>query len=168
MRWQLSILIFCACAIITSCKVSYSFTGADIPAEAQTFSVQYFNSEAVLATPTYAQVLTEELKDLLLAQSGLKLTTSNGDLQYSGVITNYEVTPVALQGNETAARNRLTISLKVSYVNIFDETKNFEKSFSRFADYDSSNDLSQVEEGLIETINEQLIQDIFNASLGNW
>lgn len=168
MRWQLSTLIICACAIITSCKVSYSFTGADIPAEAQTFSVQYFNSEAVLATPTYAQVLTEELKDLLLAQSGLKLTTSNGDLQYSGVITNYEVTPVALQGNETAARNRLTISLKVSYVNIFDETKNFEKSFSRFADYDSSSDLSQVEEGLIETINEQLIQDIFNASLGNW
>ena len=158
----------CLILAIPGCRVSYSFTGADIPPQAESFSVDYFVVEAPLASPTYAQDLTEGLKDLLLAQSGLELVRRNGDLQFSGVVTRYDVTPTTLQGDETAAQNRLTISLRVNYVNGFDEEKNFEKQFSRFADFDAGTDLSVVEEGLIEEINEQLLQDIFNASLGNW
>ncbi len=153
---------------LSGCKISYSFTGADIPAQANTFSVELFQNDAPLADPNYPLDITEDLKDLLLSQSGLDLIKRDGDLQFSGIITEYVVTPQALSGNETAAKNRLTISLSVAYVNTFEEEKNFEQRFSRFAEFDATQDISVVKESLIEEINEQLVQDIFNASLGNW
>ena len=163
----LLVLGFCV-AVQPGCRVSYSFSGADIPSNANTFSVDFFKVTAALASPIYAQKITERLKDLLLSQTRLNLAKSNGDLQYSGTVTRYEVLPVAITGNETAGRNRLTISVRVSYVNTFDEKKNFEKEFTRFEDFEANQTLTQVETGLIEKINEQLVQDIFNASLGDW
>ncbi len=153
---------------ISGCKVSYSFTGADVPVEAQTFSVEYFRVSAALASPVYAQKITERLKDQLLNQTRLDLTKSNGDLQYSGTVTRYEVLPMAIQGNETAGLNRFSITLHVSYVNTFDEKKNFERDFTQFLDFPSSKNLSEVEAALTEEINNKLALDIFNASLGNW
>ena len=152
----------------SGCKVSYSFSGADIPAGANTFSVDYFKVSAPLASPVYSQRITEQLKDLMLTQTRLSLAKSNGDLQFSGIVTRYDVQPVALQGNETAGLNRLTIGVRVSYVNMFDEKKNFEREFSQFEDFKATESLNQVETKLIEAINLKLVQDIFNASLGNW
>lgn len=160
--------IFSLALLLSACKISYSFTGADIPPQANTFSVELFQNDAPLADPNYPLDITEDLKDLLLSQSGLDLIKSEGDLQFSGIITEYVVTPQALSGNETAAKNRLTISVSVSYINTFEEEKNFEQRFSRFAEFDATQDISVVKESLIEEINEQLVQDIFNASLGNW
>lgn len=153
---------------IPSCKVSYSFTGGSVPAQANTFSVEYFNVSAALAPPTINQVITEGLKDYLLAQTRLDLAKSNGDIQYSGTITNYQISPVAIQSDESAATNRLTVTIKVNYVNVFEEEKNFEKSFSRFADFDRNTQLADVEDALLEEITDQLVQDVFNNSLGDW
>jgi Lipopolysaccharide-assembly len=147
----------------------YSFTGGQYSG-AKTFSVDYIKPQTALATPAYAQRLTESLKDLLLSQSPLKFVEAEGDLQYSGVITGYAITPQAIGagGNETAALNRLSITIKINYVNTIEPELNFEKSFMRFADYDSATDLTAVEEELWRTINEQLTIEIFNNSVGNW
>ncbi len=164
-----TVTLLLAFALLTnSCKVSYSFTGADVPAEAKTFSVEYFKVTAALANPTYAQSITERLKSQLQNQTRLLLTKANGDIQYSGTVTRYEVIPVAITANETAGENRLSITVSVSYVNTFDEKKNFEKEFTRFQNFKANDNLSAVETSLIEVINEQLVTDIFNASLGNW
>ena len=158
------VFLLCLCA----CQVSYSFTGADIPAEAKTFSVSYFTINASLADPAYAQNITEDLKDRLLSQTKLNLTKTNGDLQFSGTVTRYDVQPVSIQGNETAAQNRFTIDVKVEYINKFDESRNFEKTFSESTYYEATQDFKTLESSLIEIVNELLTQDIFNASLGNW
>ncbi len=150
------------------CKVSYSFTGGSVPAQAQTFSVEYFTTSASLASPVINQVLTEGLKDYLLAQTRLDIAKSNGDIQYSGVITKYNVAPINIQSDESAATNRLNVTIKVNYVNVFEEEKNFEKSFTRFADFDRNTQLADVEDALLEEITDQLVQDIFNNSLGDW
>ncbi|MDP6909257.1 MAG: hypothetical protein QF371_07120, partial [Flavobacteriales bacterium] len=76
--------------------------------------------------------------------------------------------PVAIQGNETAAKNRLSVVVNVTYTNTKDEAKSFEKNFTRFADFDATQNLADVEQALIEEINEQLILDIFNESVVNW
>jgi hypothetical protein len=76
--------------------------------------------------------------------------------------------PVAIQSSDQAAQNRLTITINVKYTCSFDEKKNFEQSFSRFADYPSNQNLTAVESKLIETINDQLTQDVFNKALNNW
>lgn len=151
-----------------SCSMSYSFTGADIPADARTFSVEYFQNNAPLADPDYPQQLTETLKDLMLQQSPLNNVRSDGDLMFSGSIDEFFIAPVNISGNETAQSNRLTISITVQYTNAFEESKNFEKRFSRFADFDNTQTYEALKDGLISTINEQLVQDIFNQSIGNW
>ena len=86
-----------------------------------------------------------------------------------GTVSTFgQVTPVNVQGDETAASNRLTIGLSIHYENTKDPELGFDRNFSRFADYSSDLDLLQVEDALVEDIGAQLSQDIFNASLGNW
>lgn len=155
-------------SICVGCRVSYSFTGADIPAEAKTFSVAYFESGTALINPAFNQTFTEALKDLMLAQTPLDITKSNGDIRFSGRIVRYETTPVASQGNQTAALDRFTIDVEVSYFNDLEPEKNFERRFSRFVDYPSNQNFTTVEESLSEEISDQLIQEIFNASVGSW
>jgi hypothetical protein len=147
----------------------YSFTGGQYSG-AKTFSVDYIKPQTALATPAYAQRLTESLKDLLLSQSPLKFVEAEGDLQYGGVITGYSIAPQAIGAgtNETAALNRLSITVKITYINTIEPELNFEKTFMRFADYDSTQDLFAVEEELWRNINEQLTIEIFNNSVGNW
>jgi hypothetical protein len=91
-----------------------------------------------------------------------------GDLNFEGSITNYITAPIAIQSSDKAALNRLTITVNVKYSCSFDEKKNFEQTFSRFADYSSSESIKAVEEELIKEINNQLVQDIFNRALNDW
>jgi hypothetical protein len=155
-------------AILAGCGI-YSFTGGQYSG-AKTFSVDYFKPQSAMVTPLFAQRFTESLKDLLLAQSPLRLAEQNGELSYSGAVIDYRTAPVAVQSGaaETASLNRLTITVKVKYENSLEPELNFEKTFSKFADYDANQDLFTIEESLWSLINEQLTQEIYNASLGNW
>jgi len=156
--------------ISASCSVNYSFTGADIPAEAKTVSVDFFTTLAPKANPTISQKFTDDLIAMLLTQAnGLDVIKEDGDLQFSGAIVGYRISPAAVQSNtEAASQNRLTIVVKVKYTNTIEPDKSFEKEFSQFADYDVDNDLNVVEPALIDAIDKILVQDIFNASLGSW
>lgn len=151
-----------------SCKTSYSFTGASISPEVQTVSIEFFQSYAPLAPPVAGQTFTEAMKDIFLSQTNLTLVKSDGDLQFSGSIVNYNSAPVAIQGNETAALTRVTMTVKVKFVNTIEEDQSFETNFSRFEDFETSRDLSSVEEDLLKSINDQLTQDIFNKAVTNW
>lgn len=169
---------FCILAC-SSCKIEYGFSPVprndvpDDPAlvaayEKATISVDFFQSYASLAAPTLSQTFTESLRDIFLSQSKYRMIDRNGDIRVQGSITGYDVKPVAIQSNETAANNRLTITVNVKYTNTIEDEKSFEQSFSRFADFDANQSLSSVEDALIEEINEQLVQDIFNRTLGDW
>ena len=153
---------------IVACKVSYSFNGADICDQCKTVSVQFFENNATNVNPELSQKLTEAIKDKFNNETSVSLVSNNGDLDFSGYISDYRVQSVSLQGNETAAMNRLNISIHAIYQNIHEEDKNFEADFSRYADFESSKNLSQVESELIDQIIEQLVQDIFNKSVVNW
>lgn len=153
----------------TGCKVNYSFTGADIPAEAKTMSVGYFIATATLANPQVSQQFTSDLIAMVLTQTSLDVVDDNGDLQYEGTISGYKISPAAVQSDtEAAAKNRLTMTVKVKYTNTIEPDKSFEKDFSQFADFDADENLNDIEEELIDQIDEILVQEIFNASLGSW
>ena len=161
------LLFFSILPLLSGCKV-YSFTGASIPAEAKTVSIKYIENNADLVEPALSQDLTDALRDRFVSQTSLRLVPENGDLQIEGEIRQYLVTPVAITGDETAALNRLTIGVFIRFTNTIDPTKDFESSFSRFEDYQSTQDISQVKQVLIPTINAQLVDDIFNKSVVNW
>jgi len=135
---------------------------------AKTYSVTAFELVTPLASAASALVLAEELRDRIQRQSTLRLINSDGELQYAADITVWDVKPVNVQGDETAASNRLTIGLRLRYENTIVQDLSFERTFTRFADYTSDQDLLQVEDDLVREIGEQLSQDIFNATLGNW
>ncbi len=148
--------------------MNYSFTGASIPEEVKTVSVKTFQSYAPLAGANLSQTFTEALKDKFVSQTNLDLVANDGDLRFEGSIVGYSVTSVAIQGNERAALNRLTIKVKVKFTNTKDSELDFETTFSRYSDYESSQNLASIEDGLITEINEQLTQDIFNKAVSNW
>ena len=110
----------------------------------------------------------DQLKDKFLTGTSLSLTNSAGDLTLEGSITSYNVSPQAIQSNEVAAQNRLTISVNVKFTNLKDEKQNFETTFSRYADFQSNININTIEEQLITEINEQLADDIFNKAVINW
>jgi hypothetical protein len=149
-------------------KIRYTTSGASIPAQATTFSVNYFQNNAPLAQPTLSTKVTNAIIDKISSQTRLKLVNSNGDLHFEGEIIGYDTKPEAIQGNETAAMNRLTITLNVRFYNRIDPSRDFETRFSRFQKYSSGESLSVVEERLIDQINAELVEDIFNKALVNW
>ncbi len=150
-----------------SCGI-YSFTGASIPAGASTFSVDYFPNFAPLVQPTLSQIFTDALKDKFSQQTSLRLNNSLGDLHFEGSITGYSVQPQSIGANDQAAQNRLTISVRVKFINEFEPENDFEQTFSRFYDYNSQRSLSEVEAEAIEIITEALVEDIFNKAVVNW
>ncbi len=162
--------IFLLIIIITfssGCGV-YSFTGASIPPEAETISVQYFPNKAQLVEPILSPLFTDALRDIFVSQTTLEMIENGGDLSIEGEITSYTTTPVAIQGDQTAALNRLSIKVNVRFFNKFEPEKDFEQEFSQFLDYSSEKDLSEVKEELIISINYMLVTDIFNKAVVNW
>lgn len=150
------------------CKVSYSFSGVNISPEVLTYSVRYFPNRAPIVQAQLSQLFTEALMDQIEANTSLDLSTGGGDVDFSGEITNYATRPTAITGNETAARNRLTITVRVKYTNLKDPDLDYDTSFSRFEEYDASLNLTEVEDDLIKVIVENLIEDIFNRAFISW
>ena len=147
---------------------SYSFTGASISPTVKSISVSYLPNNALLVQPTLSRKLTEAIRDKFTNQSNLALVGSNGDLNIEGEITGYITEPVAITGEQQAALQRLKITVNIRFTNKQDPTQDFETSFSRFQDYNSQQRLADVEESLIDIINEELAQDIFNKAVVNW
>ena len=77
-------------SLTPSCGI-YSFTGASIPPEAKTVSVQYFQNRSSLVEPTLSPTFTEIIRDMFMSQTNLEMVERNGDLAIEGEITNYTI-----------------------------------------------------------------------------
>jgi len=146
----------------------YSFTGASIDPGVKTFTVNFITNQAPVVVPTLSQKFTEALKEKFLTGTSLNRVDRGGDLEFSGAITGYSVVPISAQQGETAALNRLTISVNIDFVNHKNDQQSWSAPFSAYADYSSSKDLSSVQDQLIDQINQQLADDIFNKAVVNW
>ena len=93
---------------------------------------------------------------------------NDSDIIFEGYISNYSINPIAIQANEIASQNRLSISIKVIHTNLINAINNYEKTFSRYIDYDSSLDFPSIEESLNDEIIKQITEDIFNETFSNW
>ena len=150
-------------------KVTYNLSGGSIPPEAKTFSVAYFPNNAPMVAPTLSNVLTEGLRDKFSRQTRLQQVEEGGDFAFEGEITNYTSTTASVSSGDYALQNRLTITVRVNFQNAVDQTTSFNnKTFSSYADYDSSQLLIDVQDQLIEEIVEALVNDIYMAAAGTW
>ena len=161
-------LIISTFALILGCG-AYSFTGISLSSDIKTFQVNYFQNTAALIEPGIERDFTIALQDLILNQTNLDLVKSNGDIVYEGEIVEYRISPTTATSSNTAAQNRLTISVNVIFTNTNDEEADFEKRFTFFYDYAGSAQLVGAQKTTaVEEIFERITQDVINASLANW
>ncbi len=161
------VLLLLAGTLFTGCGI-YSLTGASVPAGAKTISIQYFPNKSALVEPTLSPVFTSIIRDKFTSQLNLEMVDRNGDLAFEGEIVGYKTMPVAIQGDQTAAMNRLTIVVNVRYTNRLEPNKDFEQKFTEFAEYASDQDFNGVKAELIKQISDALADDIFNKAVINW
>ena len=159
--------IFVCLTLLCSCGI-YTFTGADIHPSIKTISIPFFQNQAPIVQATLSENFTTELQDRFLQQTNLESVNFNGNLQFDGYISDYNVRPISISSSDLANQNRLTIKVFVRFTNQIEKDKSFEQSFSRYADFDSSLNLSSVEEQLSQEIITELIDDIFNKAVVNW
>lgn len=148
--------------------MKYSTTGASIPVEAKTVSVQFFDNRAPLVEATLSQVFTEELRNYVQSNSRLIMVNGIGDLDFEGEITGYDHRPTAISAGDVAAQNRFTIAIKVRYTNSFDSSKDWEMSFSRFLDYPNNESYEAAQAKYTSDILKLIIDDIYNKAFVNW
>jgi len=155
--------------ILIDCRMSVSLTGGTIDPRAKTIYIATFPNNSALVNPSLSQEFTTALKNRVQGQTPLTIVNQgNSDYAMEGEIVNYNIAPVAIQGDETAAMNRLTITVRVRFSNKYNDTEDFDQTFSRYADYQSSINFTTVEGTLVAEINEALTEDIFNRAFVNW
>ena len=154
--------------IVHSCGI-YSFTGTSIQPDVKTVTINYFEYQALKVNPSLSNQITEALQEKFLKLTKLELVDMEGDLEITGAVTGYDVKATAVTANEEAAKNRLTVNVKISFTNRkYPEDDLPDKSFSAYADFDATNSLDAVESELCDQIVEQLCDDIFNATVARW
>ncbi len=157
---------FCLITLFASCGV-YSFTGAAI--EGKTINIHFIENNARTVIPSLSPTFTEKLRQRIVSQSSLsQVNSEKSDYDISGEITAYDVTVASVSGAEASSKNRLTITVSIDFKNRMNEKSNFILSFSRFADFSSSQNIQNVETKLIAEISDQLADDIFNKAFVNW
>ena len=159
-------LILLLIIVFNSC--TFRFNAYDISPDVKTFSVDQFETTAGNAPPTIGQQFSEQLKQRILTDTRLQYRLSNGDIEFSGAVTSYQISPIAPQPGQTVALQRLTIRMDISCKSEKQEIKSWSPSFSRFADFAADADLSAVETQLVKEIYDQIIEDVFNRAFSNW
>ncbi|MBR3562349.1 MAG: LptE family protein [Bacteroidales bacterium] len=163
------LIIMAAALCLAGCRVTYSFSGTSIDPDVHTICIPTFEYKAMRVNPSLANDLSEQLRTRFRRMTSLEQVEMDGDLEITGEVVGYDVQASAVTAQEVAAQNRLTVVVKVDFNNVKHPEESFSaKSFSAYADYDSSNSLDAVESTLCAEIIDKIIEDIFNATVAQW
>ncbi len=162
------LIFFVSLLAFSSCGI-YSFTGTSIQPDVSSITINLFEYKALKVNPTLSNDLTEALKTRFRQMTKLEQVESDGDLEIEGEISGYAVSAAAITANEQAAQNRLSVQVKINFTNRKYPEEDLEnKTFSAYADFDSSISLDAVESSLCSEIIDKLVEDIFNATVAQW
>lgn len=155
--------------LLAGCSIKYSLNGASIDyTKIKTVSIADFQNLAPTVYPPLAQRFTEDLKDRFQRQTRLRDIPTNGDLSIEGEIVGYDLSAEAVQENAFAAKTRLTLRINVRFTNKVNEEESFEREFTSFGTFDSSQIFVDVQDQLCQELTKDIINQIFNATVENW
>jgi len=166
------VTIFAVTLLIISCKISYQFNGASIDYNlVKTIEIKDFPNQAATVYPPLAQVFSETVKDHFTKNTRLNFTSDNPDIELEGEITRYDLTSQAVkdQGNGIyATETRLTMSVRIRYINNKKPAENKEETISAYRDFSSNLMFTDVQDGLIDELSKDIADQIFNTTMSNW
>lgn len=164
--YTLIAVVLCSLA---GCSISYKFSGGAIDyTRIRSISIAEVNNRAPIIYPTLAVNFSEQLKDMYTSRTRLEQVARSGDLELECTITGYDLTPVAVSADNFAERTNFTVTVQVKYTNNVDPKESFERSFKAYRDFDRSTPFVAVQDQLLSEITEDLIKQIFNATIENW
>lgn len=169
LRHRFILFFLLAITLLVSCSISYKFNGASIDyTKVKTISIKDFPNQAASVYPLLSQMFTDKLKDIYIRQTRLEMVKDNGDLDIEGEITGYDLSHLAVKEDAFASRTRLTVTIRVRYTNQSKPEEDFEQTFSAYREFDANQMLQQVQEELCTEITEELVDQIYNATVANW
>ena len=156
--------------VFQACSISYKFNGAALDYDIyKTISISQFPIRAALVYPPLQQTFENQITDMITRQTRLRVVDSNNtDLRLEGEITGYTLSPQAVNEDAYASRTRLTITVRVKYIDNKNEAQGVDQPFSAYRDFSSNELLTDVQDELCTQISKELADLIFNATIGNW
>jgi hypothetical protein len=162
-------LLFIFFLLFASCSFSYKFEGGTINYDlTKTIHIQDFPNRSALVYPPLSQIFDRRLRDRYIEQTRLVPVENNADIEISGEITRYDIQGLAVKEDAYASQTRLTISVRVVYVNNKEQDQDVDQTFSAFREYPSNSNLDDVQDELCRQICEDLVDMIYNATVANW
>jgi len=169
MSKRLVIFSLISIVLASSCAISYKFNGASIDySKVRSIAIIDFTNQATLVYPPMVASFNETLKDSYTKQTRLALIKRNGDLQVEGEITGYSLTPLSIGSDSYAAETRLTMTVRVRFTNNTNAEEDFERSFSANRTFPSTSTLEEVQDQLVTEMIEEIVDNIYNATVANW
>ncbi len=154
---------------MAGCTISYKFNGTVIDYNViKSISIEDFTNQAAMVYAPLTNVLNERIKDTYTRQTRLNLIDRNADLELSGEVVGYDITPMAVNANSMAAETRLTLRVHVRYTNNTNHEEDFEKTYSAYRNFDSNLMLNDVQDQLIEELVDEICDNIYNDTVANW
>lgn len=168
-RWWVALVWLCLVGLLSGCSISYKFNGGSLDyTRIKSITIADVQNRAPIVYPTLAPDFTEELKTFYTRRTRLEQVSRSGDLELECTFTGYDLAPMAVREDNYAARTVLTVTLQVKYVNHVDEKESFDRSFRAFRDFNRDRSFVEVQDQLLEEIKEDLIKQIYNATVENW
>ena len=166
---RLLVVAVCVAVATVACKVSITMNGSVLDYNIyKTIRVSDFPIRTALVYPPLQQTFENTLLDYIAKNTRLQTTEGASDLELEGEITGYNLTPQAVTEDAYASMTRLTITVRVKYIDNRQENKDIDQSFSAYRDFPATEMLTDVQDQLCEEITKELVDLIFNATLGNW
>jgi len=152
----------------SACKVNYSFSGINISKDIKTFQVDYIPNNAPLIVPGLNEDFRNRLIDRINQQTNLTQVKENGDIIFQGEITDYRIEPAAPAAGQTASQNRLTIAIKIDYINNKTPEDNITKKYAWYKDYPANSSLNDIQDEADKEILTTILDNLFNDTLAKW
>lgn len=167
--FKLSTLLLLLVLSLTSCAVSIKFNGANIDySTTKSISVADFPNNAAMVNPSLSNNLSEGIRDLFQRQTRLQVLRKGGDLELEGEIVGYDITAMAISADSYASETKLTIRVKVHFTNNIHPEESFDKTYTAFQTFDSSQMLSDVQDELCNTMITEIAENIYNDTVAKW
>lgn len=162
-------LLILTALLLNSCSISYKFNGASIDySTTKTISIADFPNVAPLVYAPLSNNLSDGIRDLFQRQTRLEQVKRGGNLELEGEITGYSLTPMAVSADSYAAETKLTITVKVRFTNNVAPEESFEKAYSAYQTFDSSQMLTDVQDELCTTMITEIAEQIYNDTVAKW
>lgn len=156
-------------AVLVGCSVSYKFNSSSIDyTTTKTIQIADFPLRSAYVWAPMHSMFNNELSDVFARQTKLQQVKRNGDLQLSGEIIEYSQFNKSVSADGYSAQTQLKMTVNVRFVNNKKHADDFERRFSATADYDSSQQLTAVQQELVTQMIKDIVDQIFNATVANW